>query len=340
MRSWIRLAAWTALGLATVCNAAEAPKCTLAKVADWPVRLDHNRLSVGGTINGQKIGVMLDTGTSRTLILRPAADRLGLARQPSRRDRLFGVGGETIVDVTKVDEIAIGPIVRKNWRILVAGEQDFGDDTALLLGEDFFRSFDIEFDLAHHAVRLYEPKDCGGVSLAYWANGTASEVEIDPIDDTHPQIVLTVQINGHPVVAMLDSGASLSMLNKPDAARVGVTPETPGVVAVSSGIGLGKNKIDLWIGSFKSLAIGNETIRDTELRFADMFKGAEYNVINSRIPMKVEGLHGMLLGFDFLRSHRVLVANSQHKLYFTYEGGPVFQRIRLPVQPAETDAPR
>ena len=33
----------------------------------------------------------------------------------------------------------------------------------------------------------------------------------------------------------------------------------------------------------------------------------------------------MLLGADFLRAHRVLVAHSQRKMYFTYEGGPVFQ---------------
>jgi tetratricopeptide (TPR) repeat protein len=32
----------------------------------------------------------------------------------------------------------------------------------------------------------------------------------------------------------------------------------------------------------------------------------------------------MLLGDDFFLSHRVYVANSQHKLYFTYNGGPVF----------------
>jgi hypothetical protein len=35
----------------------------------------------------------------------------------------------------------------------------------------------------------------------------------------------------------------------------------------------------------------------------------------------------MLLGTDFLRAHRLLVAHSQRKLYFTYVGGPVFQRI-------------
>jgi hypothetical protein len=33
----------------------------------------------------------------------------------------------------------------------------------------------------------------------------------------------------------------------------------------------------------------------------------------------------MLLGADFLRAHRVYVAHSQRRMYFTYEGGPVFQ---------------
>jgi hypothetical protein len=33
----------------------------------------------------------------------------------------------------------------------------------------------------------------------------------------------------------------------------------------------------------------------------------------------------MLLGVDFLRAHRTLVAHSQRKLYFTYVGGPVFE---------------
>ena len=33
----------------------------------------------------------------------------------------------------------------------------------------------------------------------------------------------------------------------------------------------------------------------------------------------------MLLGADFLQSHRVLVALSQMRLYFTYLGGGVFR---------------
>ena len=40
--------------------------------------------------------------------------------------------------------------------MLVAGEHDFGGDVAVILGEDFFRQADIEFDLAHDTVRLFQ----------------------------------------------------------------------------------------------------------------------------------------------------------------------------------------
>jgi hypothetical protein len=36
--------------------------------------------------------------------------------------------------------------------------------------------------------------------------------------------------------------------------------------------------------------------------------------------------YDMLLGVDFLKSHHVLIANSQNKFYFTYAGGSVFAK--------------
>jgi hypothetical protein len=36
----------------------------------------------------------------------------------------------------------------------------------------------------------------------------------------------------------------------------------------------------------------------------------------------------MLLGADFFLSHRIFVSNEQHKVYFTYNGGPVFSASR------------
>jgi clan AA aspartic protease (TIGR02281 family) len=287
--------------------------------------LEHNHVLVDGTINGQKISVMLDTGSMRTLILRTAAVRLGLTRSDARRVRMFGVGGESKVEIVLVDEFRIGQMERRSWQVYVAGEHDFGHEVTVLLGEDFFQRVDIEFDLAHNAVRLFQPKDCDGVSLAYWASDGGSEAAFEALDTVQPQVILTVEINGQPVKALLDSGASSSVLDKAHAARLGVTPETPGVTPGSGSTGLGKNVVDSWIGPFRSFTIGSETVRDTEIRFSDLFKDANYRIAGSRLSTRVQVAHSMLLGVDFLRSHRVLVAHSQRKIYFTYAGGPVFQ---------------
>jgi predicted aspartyl protease len=308
-----------------ICTAAPSD-CKLIRIAEWPVRLEHNKLIVDGAINGRKIGIMLDTGAERSLILRSAAIRLGLTLRRSSRYRLFGLGGETEVEVAHLDEFKIGQATQKNWQVIVAGERDFGDDIAFLLGDDFFHKVDLEFDLAARAVRLYQSKDCDGVSLAYWSTNGAGQVEIEEVDGNHPQIVLTVQINGQPLRALLDSGASTSMLATSDAARLGVTPQTPGVVARTAG-GLGAKKIDSWIGPFESFTIGDETVKNPQIRFADLWKDVTYGEVGSRLQRQV-GLHPMLLGADFLLAHRVLVAHSQRRIYFTNAGGPMFQSSR------------
>jgi len=89
---------------------------------------------------------------------------------------------------------------------------------------------------------------------------------------------------------------------------VGIKPDSPGVVYAGPTHGIGRNTIPSYIAPFSSFKIGDEEIRNTKLRIADIdIPGAD-----------------MLIGPDFFLSHRIYVANSQHKLYFTYNGGPVF----------------
>jgi tetratricopeptide (TPR) repeat protein len=73
--------------------------------------------------------------------------------------------------------------------------------------------------------------------------------------------------------------------------------------------GIGRRSTDSYILPFASFELGNETIKNIRLRVGRSdFTGAD-----------------MLLGADFFLSHRVFVAQSQHRLYFTYNGGPVFR---------------
>jgi len=314
------LAVSTVIGLAPAGSGAAGENCKLQRMAEWPVRVERNRVIVQGTINGQEIGVLLDTGAGPSFILRAAATRLGLIRHEAPGYRLLGIGGETHAEVALVDEFRIGQAVRKNWRVLVAGEHDVRDNVAVYLGDDFFQNFDVEFDLAHNAVRLHQSRDCEGVSLAYWTTDRAGEVRME----AGPKVLLTVRINGQPIRALLDSGASTSVLATVDANRLGITPESPGVVPGGCRIGLGSKPVDSWIGLFQNFAIGDENIRNPTIHFSELWKHTTYMETGSRLPQNLAGLPQMLLGADFLLAHRVLIANSQRKVYFTYAGGTVF----------------
>jgi predicted aspartyl protease len=329
-RTLAALSVAAALALASDLAVAASSNCKMIRLAEWPVQMKHNALIVEGAINGRTVGVMLDTGAGSTQIMRSAAIQMGLTRQSVGGVRQFGVGGETDVEITMVDEFKIGDATRRNWQMFVSGENDLGGDVGVILGDDFFHKVDVEFDLAHGFVRLYQPRDCDRVSLAYWTKERASEVDIEPVDEARPQILLSVLVNGRKVRAMLDSGATTSVLDKYEAAQAGLTPETPGAVPAGPASGLGKKTVDSWIGPIRALTIGDEMIRDTTMHFADLYKDATFTPGGSRIPRKVDELQPMLLGADFLRSHRVLVAHSQSRMYFTYVGGPVFQTAAAP----------
>jgi len=293
----IRRTLLAALTFAATGLAGAAPPCMLEPFDVWHVWLEQNKVLVEGAINGKRVSAILDTGAQRTVILRPAAKRLGLRTRLTPYS-MGGVDGKVTVDVTTIDAVRIGTATRRNWRMLVVGEQDFGDDVAIILGDDFFQHADIEFDLPHRVVRMFHPApECAGESLAYW--GAASVVSMGPVQ-RRPRTLVPVTINDKAFWAVLDSGAVVTQLDVTTAAAVGVTPDTPGVGVAGTTSGLRASETITWLGAFDSFAIGDESVARPTLLFGEL------------------GLsHSLLLGADFLLTHRVLIAHSQRKVYFS-----------------------
>ena len=71
---------------------------------------------------------------------------------------------------------------------------------------------------------------------------------------------------------------------------------------------------------------------------SDLFGKTTYYELGSRLPRMAEDTQ-MLLGLDFIRSHHVLLSQSHKKLYFSYNGGPVFMADSNPAQPAPSKPP-
>ncbi len=134
-------------------------------------------------------------------------------------------------------------------------------------------------------------------------------MDIEYTNPGTPHAKGSAYINGAKITAMFDTGASTSVLSLKAAARAGVKSDTPGVVDAGYSTGVGRGSVKSYIAPFASFKIGdNEEIKNTRLRVADIDLD--------------EG--DMLVGADFFASHHILISNSQHRVYFTYNGGPVF----------------
>jgi hypothetical protein len=312
--------------LAMACSTGgAAPKCALEQIDEWPIRLVRSRLIVEGTANGQRIAVLLGTGAQQSVMLRSAAERLRLSHPSVKGFPLIGLGGESRAEEVTVNRLEVGRYVFNAWQFQIPIDHKLGDDFDVVLGEDFFSTVDVEFDLAHNAVRLFKPSgDCDGVSLAYWAPGGASEVEMERVLHIRPQINLPVRVNGQPAQALLDTGTTASVLTRRGAREAGLTPESPGVVASAKLVGIGEKSVDVWVGPLKSFTVADETISDFTIRFADLYKHVSYIFTGSHTPYKVYPEPSILLGVDFLSAHRVLVAHSQRKIYLTSAPGTSF----------------
>lgn len=290
-------------------RAADPPAgCKLARLVEWPVEFRGSLPVIEGAINGKKIGVLLDTGAFASILTKASAERLGVYTRATN-EYLYGVGGESRMFVANLDELRVGNMVRKDIRVRVGLERALrGID--FILGDDFWKELEIEFDYASGMIRLFRAVDCRGVSLAYW-DRNAQRVDLE--DDE--RLFFAVRINGRLARALLDTGASYSQVALSFSSRLGITPQTPGVVPAGCSAGVGADVVRNWVARFDTVEIADQVTRDPQLQVSDDATEPTW-ITRSR--------QDVVLGADFLRAHRVLVSRSQRKVYFSYVGGKVF----------------
>jgi tetratricopeptide (TPR) repeat protein len=293
-------------------NAADS--CQLQQIGTLPVTMSGTRPHIAGTINGQPAVFLADSGTFFSTFTPQGAQKfqLKLGMLPEHMF-IYGIGGSANAKRTTVKDFSLVGLeaghVFHNVEFAVAGSASLrGADG--IIGQNVIGTADTEYDLANGVIRIFHTKDCGEKSLAYWAgNAVVASLNMDRRDAKSPHIIGDGTINGTNIRIVFDTGASSSVLTYKAAARAGIKPEQEDVQAAGSMRGLGKKSIDVSAARFDELNIGGEKIQNARLLLGDL---------------RVANDADMLLGSDFFLSHRVYVSTKQHKLYFTYNGGRVF----------------
>ena len=326
---WSALCALVVAGLqaAAAAQAADAA-CRYQEIATLPLELlDQSAAPVmQGSINDQPVQMLLDTGAQHTYLIKAEMDRQGLSMARQKR-QIAGVGGATSMLLVRIRDMAVGPAHVSNANFSVVDALDKAKFAAIV-GADFLSQADMEVSLAEQQAKFFHADGCRDKALAYW-DSKALDIPMQSISLKDQRQVIEVEVNGQKVRAIIDTGASFSVLSLAAAERAGVTPQSAGVGSAGFMSGVGSEKVAAYNAPFETFSIGDETIRHPHIRIADWHLTQWF------------GRNGpeMLLGRDFLKTHHVLLAMSQNRLYFSYLGGQVFLNPPKDVATAPAVAP-
>jgi hypothetical protein len=202
------------------------------------------------------------------------------------RQNLDARGATVATQLAFAERVKIGDATHKDWRMLVFPLPEYAGTVAAVIGYDALRQADVEFDLANNALRLFRTQDCGAnANLAYWDRKRVEAVELGGDDDG---IALLVGLNGKPVPAEINTAFA-------------------------------RTSVERRVGGIESFGLGSERVMKPDMERMDLPDGYRAGTFILKRELKP-----VQLGLDFLRAHRVLVAHSQGRVYFTYLGGPVF----------------
>jgi predicted aspartyl protease/Tfp pilus assembly protein PilF len=216
---------------------------------------------------------MLDSGAFWSTLSPATAQQYHLHLDYGRLPGLYvrGVGGNAQAAVTTVRTFTVFNVPFHNVDFIVGGSEP-GNGTVGLLGQNFLRIADVEYDLSRGSLALFKPENCKHTDLAYWVKGGEpySVMDIEETTPLEPHTTGKVNLNGAKVRVEFDTGAGSSIVGLHAAAAAGVKPGGPGVEPAGYTTGIGRQTVQTWVATFPVLKIGDEEVHNARLRFGDL----------------------------------------------------------------------
>ncbi len=285
--------------------------CRIERRTEIPVQLVQNRPLVELAVNGRAATFLLDTGAERTVFADTAVRELNLARDPWVSSSIRGVGG--VIEMTAnaaPRSFTLGGVALRRRGVNPALSfvvaplpwHELGGRTISgLLGADYLSTFDLDLDLPHGTLTLYDTAGCAREPIP-WGPANAPVALARP----RPYVILApVAIGNRTLMAQLDTGASFSLVSRKGAASLGIAPEMqdPG----PSARGIGRQPLPLRSRTFETIRLGPAEYHDVTLAFGAPVGGFAFD---------------MLLGMDLLHGRRVLISYATNRLLVATDGTP------------------
>ena len=291
--------------LAVLFAATAQAACRVEPRSAVPVEVVDGNVLVTVQVNGVEATFILDTGADRTLMGEDVVRRLGLERDGWVASIIQGVGGIEQRPNALPRSLRLGTTTLR--RRTLTGDTSVtvgplpvtavaGRPIAGLLGRDFLSPFDLDLDLPAHRMTLYDVRGCDAGFLP-WTTPYAAIPASTPMGAA---LVVQVLVDGRPLRALIDTGASASLITAPGMFRLGLTSELLARDPGGYGSGVGPAPVPMRRHRFAELRVGADTTRDPTLWVASV---------------RVVPIVDMLLGADWLRSRHVWLSFATKQIF-------------------------
>ncbi len=274
-------------------------ECVARPVASLPLGFVGNVPFVNATLDGHPVALMIDLGSNYSVLTEAAATRLQLPRTPVDIRMMVGVGGFSRRLAATADHLRIGALDRPDQRFEVAdarlGTLKIPIDG--LIGLDVLRRFDLDLDMPHARVALNKPSGCDGPPPGWEASAVRVPVR-NPVPG-NTLMGLPATLDGRDVTALLDSGASMTMIGGEAARHAGYTAGTDASGPPVALAGVGDEHPTATRYRIRSLGAGGDTVAN------GLF------MVGPVMPY-----FDLILGADFLHVHRVWIPADAGAVWF------------------------
>jgi Aspartyl protease len=316
----IAIAVWASLPASAACKLEKNIEYPLAYRNGMPVLFARARDGSSRNNQSYHLAMGIDTGAS-TSVSPKAASMMHAPRDPHWRTRAIGTTGTLLADHVKLRDFEFAGKVYHTFSAPkiplpppLPSTPAVNGYTPLdgIIGGDVLSMFDVDLDLGGKSITFYEVRGCTHVTPP-WTEPYASV----PIKVTSRyNIVVPVEVDGHKLPALLDTGSTGYAITRRGALRSGATEVMLAADPTQEASGIGGIKKQPF-HKFKALAIGGETIPETGLL-----------VMDAELP------HGdVLIGQSYLMFRRVWISYSTRMLFIGAPKAPSAHPPGVSVQP-------
>jgi predicted aspartyl protease len=275
--------------------------CAAVRLGETTVATLRNAPIITLFANGTPLTLLLDTGAETTVLTPAAAARIGGQRPLVEFQRqLHALGGSLETSEVELRSFSVGGVAIPWRRVRVAPvhvPSVFAGPLDGVVGADTLSSFDIDLDLPHYRMILYERQTCPDAKPAW----SEPYTRIPAGRSKGDHLFFPVQLDGRRIDAFVDTGAQVSVLSTRMALTLGVSEAVLAHDPPLITRGAAAEQLSAHLHRFSRLQIGGEIVRNPEVVVADVrLSDAD-----------------LVLGIDFLRSRRVWFSYGAQQIFLS-----------------------